>query len=257
MRMESDSIVDDSMHIALEHLWEKYHAAFEVDDTTQTHELGRILDRGMVWAENEAGMTDILVTGINPSFRTGDAAGSFVFRYRDVQQDSYYLEIRKTFFDDRLHAKAGYLDLFAVRETVQNRLSKFIKHPVGLSFIAEHLAITQQEIERLHPRLIIVKNKGSWMFWGLQATRIEDRRTNVWMGYTFETIPEFGNEIPYGVVRRITGMQDDPDRVGKTISRTNLVGTIVLFTNHLRYMKREFRPTPEFVSQLYDMASTR
>lgn len=105
MKMESDSIVDGSMHTALEHLWEKYRAAFEVDDTTQTHELGRILDRGMVWAENEAGMTDILVTGINPSFRAGDTAGSFVFRYRDVQDESYYSEIRKTFFDDRLHAK--------------------------------------------------------------------------------------------------------------------------------------------------------
>ena len=257
MRTESNSIGDGSMHIALEHLWGKYRAAFEAGETEHVRGLGKILDRGMVWAENEVGRTEILITGFNPSFRLGDTAGSFKFDYRDVQYDSYYSEIKKTFLDDRLNAKAGYLDLFAVRETTQSYVAKFIKHPAGLSFIAEHLAITQREIERLHPRLIIVKNKGAWMFWGLQAIRDGDKWMNVWMGYTFEKIPGFENDICCGQIRKITGLYDVPDRVGKEIIKTDLSGTIILFTNHLRYMKKELRPTPELISQLFDMASGR
>ena len=72
------------MHIALEHLWGKYRAAFEAGETEHVRGLGKILDRGMVWAENEVGRTEILITGFNPSFRLGDTAGSFKFNYRDV-----------------------------------------------------------------------------------------------------------------------------------------------------------------------------
>ena len=84
-----------------------------------------------------------------------------------------------------------------------------------------------------------------------------DKWMNVWMGYTFEKIPGFENDIFCGQIRKITGLYDVPDRVGKEIIKTDLSGTIILFTNHLRYMKKELRPTPELISQLFDMASGR
>lgn len=180
------------MQKALEELWEKYKNEFMAEMSDKAEELGKILDKGMVWFENDCEKTEILVTGINPSARQKDSEFEKKgFRYHEVQHDSYYAEIKKKLLGDALNDKTGYLDLFAVRETVQSRMSRFIKHPVGLSFIAEHLAITQKEIERLHPQLIIVKNKGSWMFWGFDARPTADKWTNVWMGYTFDQIPGY------------------------------------------------------------------
>lgn len=254
MRQGSISTADDSMQKALEELWEKYKNELGIETSDKTQRLGEVLDRGMVWAENDSEKTEILVTGINPSFPVGSPKKSFRFRYHDrkVQDARYYAEIKKKLLGDDLNAKAGYLDLFAVRETAQRRMSEFIKHPVGLSFVAEHLAITQKEIERLHPRLIIVKNKGSWMFWGLDAGQTADKWANVWMGYTFEQIPGYEDAAgrPWKV-RRITGLLDSPDRVGKDIKETCLIGTVALFTCHLQYLKKEDRPAVEMITQLF------
>lgn len=258
MKQDSISIVDDSMQKALEELWEKYKNEFSAEMSDQAKNLGEILDRGRVWAENDSEKTEILVTEINPSARQKDSEfENKSFRYHEVQHDPYYAEIKKKLLGDDLNGKAGYLDLFAVRETVQKRMSRFIKHPIGLSFVAEHLAITQKEIERLRPRLIIVKNKGSWMFWGLDAGQTAGKWTNVWMGYTFDQISGYEDVAgrPWKV-RRITGLLDTPDRVGKEIRETCLVGTIVLFTSHLQYLKKEDRPTIEMVMQLYDSVSS-
>lgn len=254
MRRGFSSIVDNSMQEALEELWEKYKSEFKIEMSDQAKNLGEILDRGMVWAENDSERTEMLVTGINPSARQKDPEfKKESFRYHEVlQRDSYYAAIKRKLLGDDLNDKAGYLDLFAVRETVQSRMSRFIKHPVGLSFVAEHLAITQKEIERLHPQMIIVKNKGSWMFWGLDAKQIADKWTNVWMGYTFDQIPGYEDVAgrPWKV-RRITGLLDASDRVGKDIKETRLIGTVVLFTCHLQYLKKENRPTIEIVTQLF------
>lgn len=252
MRQGFNSIVDNSMQKALEELWEKYKNEFKAEMSDKAKELGKILDKGMVWFENDCEKTEILVTGINPSARQKDSEFEKKgFRYHELQ-DSYYAEIKKKLLGDALNDKTGYLDLFAVRETVQRRMSGFIKHPVGLSFVAEHLAITQKEIERLHPQLIIVKNKGSWMFWGVDAEQIADKWTNVWMGYTFDRIPGYEDVAgrPWKV-RRVTGLLDASDRVGKDIEETCLIGTVVLFTCHLQYLKKENRPTIDTVTQLF------
>ena len=242
------------MKKALEELWEKYKNEFSAEMSDQAKNLGEILDRGMVWAENDSEKTEILVTGINPSARQKDSEfENKSFRYHEVQHDDpYYAEIKEKLLGADLNGKAGYLDLFAVRETVQSRMYRFIKHPVGLSFVAGHLAITQKEIERLHPQLIIVKNKGSWMFWGLDARQTADKWTNVWMGYTFDQIPGYEDVAgrPWKV-RRITGLLDTSDRVGKDIKESCLIGTVVLFTCHLQYLKKENRPTIEIVTQLF------
>lgn len=255
MRTGFASTADDAMEKALEELWKKYRDEFEIDKTDKARSLGEILERGIVRAENDPEETEILVTGINPSFPAESQKGSFGFRYHDhdVQLRPYYAEIKKKLLGNDLNDKAGYLDLFAVRETAQRRMSGFIKHPVGLSFVAEHLAITQKEIERLHPRLIIVKNKGSWMFWGLDATQTADKWTNVWMGYTFDQIPGYEDIAgrPWKV-RRITGLLDTPDRVGKAIRKTGLIGTTVLFTSHLRWLKKEDCPTIGTVTKLFE-----
>lgn len=253
MKTDFISTADDSMEKALEALWEKYKSEFDAETSDKAQRLGDALDRGMVWAENDPEKSEILVTGINPSARQKDSEfKKESFRYHEVQHDPYYAGIRKKLLGDDLNDKAGYLDLFAVRETAQRRMSGFIKHPVGLSFVAEHLAITQKEIERLRPRLIIVKNKGSWMFWGLEAGHAADKWTNVWMGYTFAQIPGYEDvaDRPWKV-RRITGLLDTPDRVGKEITKTCLTGTVVLFTSHLQYLKKEDRPAIEMVAQLF------
>ena len=73
MRQGFNSIVDNSMQKALEELWEKYKNEFKAEMSDKAKELGKILDKGMVWFENDCEKTEILVTGINPSARQKDS----------------------------------------------------------------------------------------------------------------------------------------------------------------------------------------
>lgn len=227
----------------LEELWAKY---------TDVEGVKSILDRGRVWFENDPSRK-ILVTGINPSFRKKDEAKSPEYEplyYQNLISqggDRYYIEIRRI-IGEKYRENTGYLDLFAVRETAQKRLSTFLKNPLGLEFLAEHLAITQREIERLKPKLIIVKNKGSWMYWGKCADTKDDKLHSVWMGYKFEKI----KSVNCGDICTITGLIDSDQRVAPEIKTTNLEGTIVLFTNHFQYCPKDKKPTPELIDKLYN-----
>ena len=81
------------------------------------------------------------------------------------------------------------------------------------------------------------------------------------MGYKLEYLnEEFGEEYNKALenklrqVYKITGLLDNNERVTSDIQQTNLIGTTVLFTGHLAYMKKEYRPTKELVKRLYDLS---
>lgn len=216
-----------------------------------TEELNGILERGICYSEIKEAHR-ILVTGMNPSFRKGDpACKEYVSRY-DYQavvkggKDRYFTTFDKL-FPAEFRREVAYLDLLNIRETNQQAVWKFCKDPQGLQLVANNLRINQLFIEQVvRPRLIMVKNRGSWCFWGKEATA----DANIWMGYRFERV-EGSEHLPCGELLRITGLIDHPDRVSHAALReTNLRGTLVLFTNHFQYRSAALLPTPELLAEL-------
>ena len=139
-----------------------------------SEELNTILGRGICYPKIEKAHR-ILVTGMNPSFRQGDPAREdFVceYEYQGIVEDGkdrYYLAFDKL-FPEAYKREVAYMDLLNFRETDQNTVWKFCNDPKGLELVAENLRLSQLFIEQVvRPRLIMVKNRGSWCFWGKEA----------------------------------------------------------------------------------------
>ena len=226
-------------------LWNKYK------EQMTSEELNNILDRGICYSKIEKAHR-ILVTGMNPSFRQGEAAReNFVCEYEyqgvvEGGEDRYFLAFDKL-FPEEYKQEVTYMDLLNFRETDQEMVWKFCNDPKGLELVAENLRLNQLFIEQVvRPRLIMVKNRGSWCFWGKEATA----DANIWMGYRFEHL----EALPCGELCRITGLVDHPDRVSDNeLLETNLKGTLVLFTSHFQYQASDKLPTPELIARLCDM----
>ena len=229
----------------LQKLWDKYKGQMT------SGELNAILDRGICYSKIEK-MHRILVTGMNPSFRQGDSAReNFVCEYEypgvvEGGEDRYFLAFDKL-FPEEYKQEVTYMDLLNFRETDQQMVWKFCNDPKGLELVAENLRLNQLFMEQVvHPQLIMVKNRGSWCFWGKEATA----DANIWMGYRFEHL----EALPCGELCRITGLVDHPDRVSyNELLETNLKGTLVLFTSHFQYQASDKLPTPELIARLCDM----
>lgn len=214
-------------------------------------ELNAILGRGICFSKIEKAHR-ILVTGMSPSFRQGDPAQeNFVCEYEyqgivEGGEDRYFLAFDKL-FPEAYKREVAYMDLLNFRETDQNTVWKFCKDPKGFELVAGNLRLSQLFIEQVvRPRLIMVKNRGSWCFWGKEAKTDE----NIWMGYRFEHL----ESLPCGDLCRITGLIDHPGRVSHDcLLETNLKGTLVLFTSHFQYCATEKLPTPELLARLCGM----
>ena len=230
---------------ALRALWRMYEG--RLGDPA----LNDILGRGFCYSRVED-CHPVLVTGINPSWREGDpsrAVRELVFDYRAVVrggEDSYYTRV-DALFPDEWKSRVAYLDLLNYRETDQKTVWKFCADPAGLRFVADNLAATQALVEEtVRPRLIIVKNQGSWCFWGKDATA----DANFWMGYRLEPV----ETLPCGDLCRIAGLIDHPDRVGyRDIRDTNLRGALVLFTYDLTRTPKAKLPDAALVARLCGM----
>ena len=193
---------------------------------------------------------DLLITGINPSFRKdkdnkdlpdelrhGPAKVNFTL----TKYDNYWGPLSKM-IDDDLKGCFDYLDIFHFWEKDQVKLQKEIlcKGESGILFIADELNLTQHIIEDvIKPKLILVKNKESWAYWG----KIDGY---VWMGYEFEKVKDF----PCGELCKIIGLQSK-DRIAPEIEETCLKGCYVLFSKHInQFTKREERPTSDLLKKI-------
>lgn len=235
---------------ALAQLWEKYSGRF------QDAGLNEIIARGYCFSE--VSRKKVLVVGINPSFRQNESEGvqnmkCLSFRYDETKtKDSYFKQIRH--FMGKLDEETTYMDLFNYRETVQKRLFTFLNDKVGVDFLAENLLISQLQIEReVQPKLIVVKNRDAWMFFGRYAEE-NNYRSAVWMGYLLKKEAD----TPCGEAFRIVGLVDNEQRIGfRTLNTTNLLGSIVLFTKHCQYLKSSERPTSDIIENLYNLSLKR
>jgi hypothetical protein len=209
----------------------------------------QIKSRGFTFAQNK-NEKEILITGINPSFRIGENEGNYSFDFeiiaKETKYDSYWTSLKKMLSNENINLlnRTAYLDIFHFREKEQRFLKKeILTIPLGLIFISDQLNLTQNIIENvIKPKLIIVKNKESSAYWG----KLADKGI-IWMGYKME----FEQETPFGELYKIKGLIDSPQRVSPEIITTNLVNTSILFTAHInQYTPKIKRPTPEFISSL-------
>lgn len=208
----------------------------------------RVKERGYMVSENH-GNKDILVTGMNPSFREGAVCqcGTFSFEsiLADNKGDAYWAPVKEMLFSDSvdLRNKAAYCDLFYFRETEQSFLSKeILSRSDGISFIAEQLNVTQHIIEDIiTPKVIVVANKESAAYWGKLS-----EQGYIWMGYDLKYL---GN-VFCGELYRIEGLLDSQERISPEITESKLKGTFVLFTSYMKSLPKEKRPTVDFLNTL-------
>ncbi|CDN32355.1 hypothetical protein BN938_2283 [Mucinivorans hirudinis] len=187
----------------------------------QETEIIQVLNRGVFYVKNNP-EEEILVVGINPSYNTKEASSNekICSSLKDTNESTPYWKRTKQMLGNFL-PKAAYLDLFPLFFSKQEDFERLFQ--TNLPLMGQLLAITQEEIERLAPRLIIVQNKRAQCYWGRN-------KNSVWMGYEFEKIDNLTIKDKELDVCRIVGLKNDPqdERVFK-LNSTNLVGTVIVF----------------------------
>ena len=210
---------------------------------------------------------DILITGINPSRAKNDESISpepisVKDLLRETNSHPYWMPLRRIVYEDRDSKRTkdldyrdmtGVLDLFYFRNKDQGYLSNiFLKkmQNEGIPFIIDQLRLSQERIEKLCPKLIIVKNKESQAYWG----RLDSPQNRmIWMGYKFKDIPNRFSNTHWSLAK-IVGI-DKENILGLTSSTLVVNQTLVLFVPHInQYTKIEDRPTPEIIEELLDIA---
>lgn len=172
------------------------------------------LNRGLCQCYNNP-QNGVLVLGINPSFDKTRYKEAVPYTFEDAKHP-YFNKLRILLGD--LADKTGYLDMFPIKESVQNKFSEdIIGNEACLPLIVDLVTNAQREIEALKPRLVILKNQQLAPFVGLH-------NKFTWMGYQFEEVPNpiEGKKVNF---YRIIGIKSDNV---SGIAQTNLVGTCVL-----------------------------
>ena len=223
-------------------------------------ELGR---RGY-WFPVNPSHVDILITGINPSFRDQEPLLLRPSSIKDLfnNTDPYWTPLRRISYEERPE-RVGYgldyrestaaLDLFYFREKKQNCLRNNILQwsgDSGITFLVDMLRVSQERIENLSPKVIIVKNRESQAYWGKLNSR---EKECIWMGYEFTPISFDGHSN--WEVAKVTGIHS---KNISGLSSSSLVeqGTVVLFMDHInQYTPLEERPTPETISKLWSLSN--
>lgn len=175
-----------------------------------------------------------LIVGINPSRPVnGQYIPTPSFAHPWPASNVYFSKLGR-FIPEIERGRTGYLDLFPFYEQFQETLLHNIRG--NESFIASVLAVSQEEIERISPSLIIVANKSLIPYWGAASDC-------VWMGYDFmplheDCLPESlrGRNLD---IRIIKGFRHDLKTLNEIIYHPvdgicRLKGTVVLFYRHSR-----------------------
>jgi hypothetical protein len=208
-----------------------------------------VKERGYIYADNV--QSDILITGINPSFREADKEGVFhgpiKNRWFDDKHDNYWSPIKNILHNENLDLRneTDYLDIFYFREQDQRFLNEqILSSPNGIKFVVDQLNLTMHILEDIViPKLIVVKNKESWAYFG----KLYDEKGWVWMGYKFEHI----SNLLCGELCRITGLLESNERIAPEIQQSKLIGSFVLFTKHInQYTAINDRPTPQILQSI-------
>ena len=181
-----------------------------------------VIQRGIVLCVNNPS-NGILITGINPS--SGHRSGNGFYAFPKINNVGYWRHKRSLVQDEKDNVDnmniTAYLDLFPMRITSQ-RIFENIFGPY-LQLKSNLLKLTQQEIEEhIKPKLIIIANKDSYYYWGVNSDA-------TCMGYDLKKVknnvlPERGDNVK---IFKIAGFKEANDRVFQNPT-TNLKDTIVV-----------------------------
>lgn len=231
----------------LENIWSKYYINLLPES---------IKERGFNYSVNEESK-DILITGINPSFRIDAENGNCNFDLKiiakDEKYDRYWSSLIKIVLDKELNidfiSKTAYLDIFYFRETNQNFLkNKLLKSSEGLNFVIDQIKLTQKVIETIiKPKLIIVKNKEASAYWGKFADK-----GIYWMGYKLELL----KTLESGELYKIIGLVDSVERVLPELKNTNLENSLIFFTQHFQYAPKLKRPNAMIINEFLNIQNS-
>lgn len=129
----------------------------------------------------------------------------------------------------------NYIDLLPIRSTIQNDVDK-----MDNKYRARLLEITQQHIEEIRPKLIILANSSALYYWGSNPDA-------VWMGYKLGE--PFKRLKGKWALYKISGLRKDEKELinqeyfSKHNYKTNLEGSYLL--SYCQVSKRHNYPKPE------------
>lgn len=197
--------------------------------------LNKILIRGF-WICSGNPVDGILLSGVNPSNDGKEKAEPCPFKDCSGRYWNFWTSL---FSQNK--AKVGYIDLFPLRVTKQQR--EFEKY-VPLELKAELLRVTQFELERLRPKLIIHANKTSSFYYGTDPE-------SPWMGYDLEKEAISEGIGLKGTLYRVNGLLEDKRRINyDKIHETKLK---YLFVCRMQSrLKSEERIHQEDIKQLFE-----
>ena len=190
--------------------------------------LKSIVDRNFVSSIIDM-KADVLICGINPSFRAIETnLNSYSFDFNHLENDRYFGKFHDLVKVHKDKLAFTYTDMFYQRHTEQKEIAGFYSEKEGIEFLCRQLIVTQEMVEQLKPKLILVFNKQAANFWGLNYQDRENIMGNVWLGYEFENT-EIEN------LYRITGLLESKERLNSGLKATNLIGTLVYFSKFISY----------------------
>lgn len=209
---------------------------------------------GFVACNNDESVNgNVLITGINPSVPVnGQYVPTSSYPNPFKGDDNKYFSRLKSFIPEDMIHQTGYLDLFPFYEEAQKTLLSNIRGNEKMT--ADVLRVTQTEIERINPSLIIIANKSTYPFWGASDDC-------VWMGYDFQKVAK--DELPEELqargldIRIIRGFRQDDLAKHKIIYKTDdaicrLTGTVAVMHSHSRNLSRTQQLTKSDYRILYD-----
>lgn len=210
------------------------------NDHKTAHDL---LSRGACYHELEPNRP-VLFMGLNPSYVAENPnaglmtdGSHFWFKLPDERASGYYSHIYELAEAMGIQRDQWtYQDVFYFRWTDQKTIP--IEH-LFFKFKLAHLILTQQVLEFLRPKLIIVCNSEAATYFGVRDRLGEPR---VYMGYRFDERQNEQGEWRDYILNPDTGCHlihscqpdlgnDSPDKP----FRTKLVGTHIYFTSFSQY----------------------
>lgn len=196
--------------------WEDVHGKEwrKNNNIDKLKQLDNILNRGF-WFCTKNPENKILLSMLNPSYGQKDNPIPIpllniqkLHLYKNNKNDFWrpWMEILKEYICSDMVA---HIDLFPVRESSQKTFSSTLPNELK----AELLRVTQKEIERLHPELIIHANKTTGFYYGKNPK-------HPWMGYDLQRIHDSDLDKK-GDLYVIKGLLNDPRRILYLDSKNN------------------------------------
>lgn len=134
----------------------------------------------------------LLFVGLNPSrLKDNRLHGDAVF-YTLQQKDNSYRRFWKPIEElaTKMELNWSHIDLLYLRETQQKTVEQIAKNPLTRPFIEQQLAVTKKIIAAAQPKIIVVGNTLSRLFFGKMKTN----NKNAWMNYPLTFNEDWGTD---------------------------------------------------------------